>query len=319
MVRAGAPSAAQSIVFDETEVYPELGVLQAATRAGDWRTVSAFFDRFPVADEHCAGAFTVGEVPEAGAMLEAVIARDRQAVLPRVLLAGHFIEMGWQARTSLRAKHVSKEQFAVLHDHLRRAEHLLIDVTAREPGNALAWSLRQTTCLGLGLGQSEARRRYDRIASHHPHHTVAQRRLLQQLCPKWGGSWEAAYAFARECRQSAPPGGGGGIITADVHLECCMEATKAERAEYLRRPAVFQELVAAAHESVLHPAYRARFGWIGAHSVFAAVFSIAGDYPRAAVHFQALGSRASETPWNCLTGDPRAMFAEHRAKALAKG
>jgi hypothetical protein len=317
MARAGAPPT--QTVFDPAVALPEAGVLRAATAAGDWATVSGFFDRFTSEDDRSFGARIVAEVPSAGTMLRQVAERDAGASLPQALLAAHYIALAWAARTSARATQVSGSQFAVMHDQLRQAERLLIGITAREPANALAWSLRLTTALGLELGQSEARRRYDRLAAHHPYHLAGQRRFVQQLCPKWGGSWEAAHAFAHACRNVAPPGGSAGILVADVHLERWLELGRDRAAEqYLRRPEVHGEITEAAQTSVLHPAYRSRFGWISGHSAFAMLFSLIGDQPRAAVHFRALGDFASEIPWHYLD-DPGAAFQHRRAIALAKG
>jgi hypothetical protein len=108
------------------------------------------------------------EVAGVERLLTEVASRDDSHTLPQVLLAARHISMGGQARTGLRARHASRNQFAVFHDHLRRAEQLLIEVVAREPANAMAWALRVTTAMGLELGQSEARRRYDRLAASYP-------------------------------------------------------------------------------------------------------------------------------------------------------
>ncbi|WP_125591408.1 hypothetical protein [Amycolatopsis balhimycina] len=86
----------------------------------------------------------------------------------------------------------------------------------------------------------------------------------------------------------------------------------------MRQPSVHEELAAAATSSVLHPAYRSRFGWVSGHSVFAMAFSLIGDEPRAAAHFRALDGRASEIPWTYLP-DPVAELERRRARALAKG
>ncbi|MGW4523636.1 hypothetical protein [Amycolatopsis sp. NPDC004378] len=305
---------ASAPVFDPAAAYPEAGVLRSAAEAGDWPTVSGFFARFTEPDERSFGVSITMAVPAAEPMLRAVVEREPRATLARVLLAAQLVQRGWTIRGSGRASGVSREQFAALHDHLRQAEQLLIDVTAREPENETAWWLRLTTARGLGLGQSEARRRYDRLTAHHPGFLAAQRNLLQQVCPKWGGSWEAAHAFVRECTTAARPGGPQGVLVPELYLELGAKAGD----DYLRQPAVREEIIAAASASVLHPAYRSRFGWVAGHSTFAMAFSLIGDLPRAAVHFRALDGHASELPWQYLP-DPVAAHAQHRARALAKG
>jgi hypothetical protein len=176
-----------------------------AARAGDWRPVSNFFGHLADEGDRNFAAGVMTEVAGVERLLTEVASRDDSHTLPQVLLAARHISMGGQARTGLRARHASRNQFAVFHDHLRRAEQLLIEVVAREPANAMAWALRVTTAMGLELGQSEARRRYDRLAASYPHHFSGQARLLQQLCPKWSGSWDAMHRFSRECLLAAPP------------------------------------------------------------------------------------------------------------------
>ncbi|MBE1493854.1 hypothetical protein H4696_000954 [Amycolatopsis lexingtonensis] len=235
-----------------------------------------------------------------------------------MLLAAQFVQQGWNVRGTGRAAGVSREQFAAMHEHLRRAEQLLIDVTAREPANAAAWWLRLTTARGLGLGRSEARRRYDRLTAHHPGFLAAQRNLLQQLSPKWGGSWDVAHAFVRECTAAARPGDPQGVLVPELYLEHWLELEPEAGGDYLRQPGIHEEITAAASASVLHPAYRSRFGWVAAHSTFAMAFSLIGDLPRAAVHFRVLGGRASEAPWHYFP-DRVAAHARYRDRALAKG
>jgi hypothetical protein len=305
-------------VFDVAAAYPEAGVLRSAAEAGDWPTVSGFFTRFTTPDEQTFGVTVTMAVSSAEPMLRAAIRRETRSSLPRVLLAAHFVQRGWTIRTSARAAHVSREQFAGMHEQLRHAEQLLIDVTAREPANAPAWWLRMTTSRGLGLGQSETRRRYDRLAAHHPGVLAGQRNLLHQLCPKWGGSWEAAHAFLRECTDAARPGDPQGVLVPELHLEHWLELGADAGGDYLRQPGVREEITAAAMTSVLHPAYHTRFGRVVAHSTFAMAFSLIGDLPRAAAHFRALDGRASEIPWSYLP-DPVAALARHRDRALAKG
>ncbi|OXM65630.1 hypothetical protein [Amycolatopsis vastitatis] len=311
-------SAPPAPVFDPAVVFPEARVLRDATQAGDWPTVSAFFARFTAADERSFGVKITMDVPSAEPMLRDAIRRDRRSSLARVLLAAHLVQRAWTIRSSSRATHVSREQFAGMHEQLRHAEQLLIDITAREPSNELAWSLRITTSRGLELGQSETRRRYDRLAVHHPGFVSAQSNLLQQLCPKWGGSWETAEAFVRECTAAARPGDPQGVLVADLHLERWLDLGTQEGLKHLRQPSVHEELAAAAASSVLHPGYRSRFGWVSAHSVFAMAFSLIGDEPRAAAHFRALDGRASELPWAYLP-HPVAELERRRARALAKG
>ncbi|WP_144125211.1 hypothetical protein [Catellatospora sichuanensis] len=301
-----------------TVAFPEVEDVRAWCRQGAWSALSDLFARLQTVDDVYFMARIVGDLPEADAFLAQAAQAQPSALLPKVLLGARAVGLAWQARTGARAQQVSREQFDGMHAHLRRGERLLIEVTARDPADGAAWALRIINARGLELGQAEARRRYDRLAMHHPHMHGAQAQLLQQLCPKWSGSWEAAFAFARACAAAAPEGGPNAVLIAHAHVEYWRDLRGSERAAYFRRPDVAQELVEAAARSVLHPSFRPDYGWVGAHNHFAAVFSLAGDHRRARVHFEALGDLADRAPWAYL-GDPAEQFARYRALAARRG
>ncbi|MEV8035765.1 hypothetical protein [Streptomyces sp. NPDC086182] len=139
------------------------------------------------------------------------------------------------------------------------------------------------------------------------------------MCPKWGGSWEAAHGFARECLLGAPEGALNGGLVAEAHVEHWLDLSSDGNARtgYLRQAHVHAELVEAAERSVLHPSYRPTYGWVVIQGDFAALFSMIGDTARAAAHFRALGNLASEYPWSYL-GEPAKEFVRHRSAALGR-
>ncbi|MFC7242947.1 hypothetical protein ACFQO7_10710 [Catellatospora aurea] len=304
--------------FDRAAPFPEVRAVQAWCRQGDWDSVARHFAQLPTADAVYFNARAVAEVPGVTTFVGGVSQAQPSAILPKLLLGARAIELAWEARTGAQAQYVSQEQFAEMHEFLRFGEERLLEVTAREPGNGAAWAMRIVNARGLELGQAEARRRYDRLAMHHPHVFFAQTQLLQQLCPKWGGSWEAAFGFARQCAAAAPEGSVNALLIPEVHMEYWATLRGADRDGYLRRPEVLREVTEAALRSVLHPSFRPVYGWVSAHSHFAWVFSLAGDHRRAAVHFRALGGFASEFPWTYL-GDAGQQFAKHRDLALKEG
>lgn len=311
-------------LLDPTEYLPALAGLRSAVRLKDARAVAAAFEALPHEDDRAVACWTVAETPDCEAFLQERADHDPGDPLWRTLLATSLVRRGWEIRSAARARHVSRDRFDSFHAHLRRAEILLIDVCAEHPEFAAAWSLRITTARGLELGRGEAVRRYERLAEHHPHHFSGQVQLLQQLCPKWGGSWEEAHDFARTCARAAPEGSPNGALVAELQLERYLELAEQEgksAAEaYLRASDQHIALREAAAHSVLHPAAdpgasRA----VTAHNDFAAVHSAAGRPAEAAPHFRAVGDRASEFAWGYLGRDPAAVFARHRKSALAKG
>ncbi|MFZ3499807.1 hypothetical protein ACODT5_42495 [Streptomyces sp. 5.8] len=310
-------------LLDPTRAIPALAPLRAAALAGDWDSLAAAFEALPDEDDRTLAARVVAETPGSEKFLRLTAERLPRDPLARTLYADRLITMGWQIRTGDEARFVPAGRMQRFHEQLRLAEGLLIAVCAGHPEYALAWYLRLKTARGLELGLSEARRRYDRLTEHHPGHFGGQFQLLQRLCPKWGGTWEAAQGFADACAESARPGSPAAVLGAVVQLERWLEfigMDHDEAEEYVEDPAQRTALTRAAADSVLHPDFDAeRHHAIECHSVFAALHSLAGRWDDAAPHFRALGNRMSAFPWEYVDSDPVAEFARHRKLALPKG
>jgi hypothetical protein len=304
--------------FEVASAFPEAAWLRQAAAAWDWASIRRYVDGLPAETNR---SFAVGVLSEAKGVegwMRELLAAAPDDVLALTVLGTREVNIGWEIRTAARAEHVSREQFAGLHAHLRQAEQVLIRATALDPSFDAAWARRITTAKGLQLGQNEARRRYDRLAAYHAHHFSGQGGLLQQLCPKWGGSWEAAHAFARECLLNAPEGALNGGMVAEVHMEHWLALRGKEREEYLRQGHVQAEVVEAAERSALHPQFQRGYGWVTVQGHFAALFSLMGDLARAAACFRALGNLASEYPWAYLGGDATAAYVKHRDAAFVR-
>ncbi|MFC4150460.1 hypothetical protein ACFO0M_29760 [Micromonospora mangrovi] len=311
------PAPLPAIDFDPAAAFPEVHDMRAALTARDWPRVRQLLDSRDWAGRSLL-ADVADDIEGVGDFLREVLAHRPGDTVAATMLAGHLVAEGWKIRTSLHAEHVSREQFDQLHEHLRQAEQILIDVCAREPGNVLAWQERLTTARGLQLGQAEARRRYDRLARYAPHHLRAQSGLLQQLCPKWSGSWDAVFAFARERMLAAPEGAQNAVLLAEAHFERYYAFdTDGERAAYVRDPQVVQDIWTAAQRSVLHPHFRHEPGWVSTRSVFALWFGLLDQWAAAAAQFAALGHLGSEYPWNYFGGT--GMLDKFRTEAYAKG
>ncbi|MFG1924277.1 hypothetical protein [Cryptosporangium sp. NPDC048952] len=300
--------------FELIAAYPEMRLFPGATKAGDWPAIAAGFQRLGGWEAASMAIDLIADVPGADQFFRQVVAREPSPMAATIL--GHcLIVAGWRIRSSKSADQVSREQFAALHNHLRDAERTLMDVTARDPRALLAWEGRLTTAMGLELGVAEGRRRYDRLARVVPHHYFAQSSHLQHSLPKWGGSWDEAFAFARQCAASAPPGGLHGAHVAIAHLERWAKLP-GEGEDHAYAVQHQPEVWAAAQRSVLHPAFRPVPGWVGAMNAFAAFFHFAGAPQGAAPFFRAMGNFGSTRWWDYL-GDPVEQF--HTARALSLG
>ena len=318
-----APAAVPPPSLDRLAALPEIRPVLDAANAKDWAALDAGFGALTDPATHLTAVSEVAKTVERG-FLEEVAAAHPTSPLAATLLARRLVADGWEIRTGAWGTDVSAEQWNAFNEHLHRAEQLLIEVTARQPGYTSAWTERLHTARGLSLGQAEARRRYDKIAKVAPHLYGAQNAMIQQLCPKWSGSYESMHAFAVECTTASPPGSVNGAVVAAAHIEHWLMLLRdggSGAAEYIRSSPVQQQLTWAAEHSVLNPAFRPAPGWVGAHCAFAMAFSLADNYPAAATHFNALlagGNLADEAPFNYL-GDPSEEFVKYRKRAFEKG
>ncbi len=314
------PAPAIEPTIDILAAHPQFAAVRAALTAHDWPAVRVSYASLDWAGRDML-ATIAADTDGAAELLRGVLATDPTDTLAAAVLGICLTDEGWAIRTAQRAKYVSKAQFSAFHDYLCRAEQVLIDATARDPGNVVAWTRRLITALGLQLGEAEARRRYGRLATHHPHHLPAQSALLQHLCPKWGGSFDKMHQFAWECMLAAAPGAHNGVLVVYEHVERGLEYAdegSSSIASHFRRPEVRAEIAEAARRSVLHPDFRHDIGWVGVRNAFAMAFSLGGDHQAAAGQFAALGPLATEYPWEYL-GDPVAKFTVYRERAYQKG
>ncbi|SHM57570.1 hypothetical protein [Cryptosporangium aurantiacum] len=301
--------------FHRSTWHPELYVFEAATRAGDWTAIAGAFAQLRHPGAVSLAVRIASDIPGADQFLRQVVAREPSA-LGGTLLGASLVQVGWRARTSYAASRVSRDQFAAFHHHLREAEQTLMDVTARDPSAVSAWEYRLLTARGLELGQAEALRRYARLSRTDPHHYGSQLCMIQQLCPKWGGSWEALYQFAREQAAAAPPGSLSGALVPQAHLERWTTMDDNEVRAYLQSAAA--EVWAAAQRSVLNPQFRLEPRWVTAVNAFAVFFGLLGDQRSTAPFFRLMGDFACDVYWDHL-GDPAEKFYEFRTWALAEG
>jgi hypothetical protein len=302
-----------AVFLDPGVIYPEVAELRAALVARDWARSRAVLDPATPAGR-TELIRMAAELPDLAGHLGEVLRADPADTVAAVLLGSHLTEVAWRVRSRARARHVSREQFAKFHDILRQAEQVLIDAAARNPAEPAAWVCRLPTARGLELGQPEVRRRYDRLAALDPHHLPGQLQLLQQLCPKWGGSWERMHGFAREAADAAPAGSPNAVLIAEAHIEHSMEEATLDASRAYLRPYV-GELREAAQRSVWHSGFRRDIGWVRVAGTFAMAFGLGGDPRSAGSMFAMLGEFGSERPWDYL-GDPASAIRAHRSAAL---
>jgi hypothetical protein len=282
--------------FDSLDSVEEFASLTDALNDGDWTAAEAALAALPP-DAAAYAISLIGGRAGSEKLLEQAVAESPRSACARTTLAVRYIAIGWMIRTGARAENVSAEQFEGFRAWLVAAEQLLIDACALDPDYAPAWGARVLTARALEVGQAEARRRFERVRAQSPHDLPAQIHLFEYLLPKWAGSNEQAEEFSH-AEARAAPGSHSGALVALYHLERWLELDGDEPGrQYMRDPAVVDDLREAARISVLHEDYVGGPLAMQAHSMFAMAFWLSDQREEAAVHFRALDSHATDLPW----------------------
>lgn len=295
--------------------HPVLREADAALRRGDWPGVRTAFAAASSAYEQHLIVAAARSVTGCENLLTVLCGRDASDLLARTMLASRQVGQAWEARGSGRADTVGRDQFATFFAFLEQAEQSLIEVCAREPRFVPAWGVRLVTSRGLELGRSETRRRYQRLSEHSAHDLLAQEQVLQDLLPKWGGSWEQAGGFVWECANQAPPGSPNASLVVVFHIERWVDGDVDLQAVFAD-PAVRRDVWQAGEQSVMHPAFGAAPGWEYALSTFALGYSLIEDWPRAKSCFARLGPHLQDAGWSYFD-KPAEVFAQWQRQAMA--
>jgi hypothetical protein len=316
--RSTPPPDPATLPIDPAQGDADAARLRTAMSSGDWPTARAILESATDPDDHAFFVDMACRVPGSEEWLPDVVRDNLDSTLPLLMYGARAIDWAWEARSSARARHVTRDQFAVFFERLHIAEDSLRAVVRREPDNTTAWTNLITTSRGLQLGLDESRARLDRVLAVHPGHIRAHSLFLQDACRKWHGSHEQMHAFAREAMLKAPAGSPLGYLVADAHIEHWMDLDSGPDADYIRSPQVRSSLLEAADRSVRHPAYRKQRGWPYIHNVFAMALSMAGEMQAAAEQFREIGDLVTRFPWTYHSNDPGATFCKLRSIVYAR-
>ena len=168
-------------------------------------------------------------------------------------------------------------------------------------------------CRGISLGHDEARRATTGSAarSAHVHRGF---RLMQQLLPKWGGSWEQVSGFAAELLRPSRPGPRTAAGRSPRIWSAQAADTDAEGAAYLREPGRHRgdPPSPTGRSGTRVPG---RLPVYTAHDYFAMLFSFGRRRGRGPAFPGP--RRAAAAFWDWYFGDAGTAYARHRAARSA--
>jgi hypothetical protein len=300
--------------FSPYAPYPRLAAADEAVRSRNWPGFRAQYDAVPDWNQRQRIMSVTDTMDQAEPFLKSVIEQDPDDLVATTMFGLRLVHEAWESRPAK----LSRESLAAFEKDLRDAEEVLAWVCEEDETFVPAWVGRVSIAHGLALGSEEIRQRYDRAVGLDPHNLGAQRAFLQSLHPRSGGEFADLHKFAADCAAAAPPGAHNAVLVVEGHLEDWVD----RRAQsYFDASPVWQEIVQAAHRSVLNSDFRRTIGWVEVASTFALGFTLLEEWSLAKRCFKALGTHASAGPfWGHLgPAKPEEEFAKARYKALDQG
>lgn len=124
--------------------------------------------------------------------------------------------------------------------------------------------------------------------------------MLLVLTPKWLGSHDAMFDFARETCAQAPAESGASVVLVEAHYYTAEELDPfgPDVANYWRKPEVVSDVLVANERCSLS-------GFVGMPGIrlrqwLAYALWRSGQFQQARVHFEQIGSVSNYYPWRCM-------------------
>ncbi|QDV32437.1 hypothetical protein [Tautonia plasticadhaerens] len=249
------------------------------------------------------------EPVEAYERVDAGLAGLPEAEALRLVVRGWFwFDYGWEARTNAFAPAVPAGGFERLEDRLALSREAFEAAWELEPDNARVASYLMDIDKSIVGDRAVMERWFDRAMRADGDWYAACLTKLDWLDPKWHGSVEEMLAFGRSCFETGNWRAGITLLSPDAHFRYACMVDRAEGTRYLSSPEVWPEIREAYDEYLEHyPDNNV------ARSKYAALATIAGNYPEAHAQFERLGDRL--TMWSDSPYIPLGMLELMREEA----
>jgi hypothetical protein len=231
--------------------------------------------------------------------------------LPFLAQGDFYTNYAWQARGSGYANTVSKEGWEKYGERLGVAEEFLLRAYELNPTDPRAPSELMTIAKALSYEPEEMEKWFKTAIAVDPRYYRPYTNKLNYLMPKWYGSKEEMFAFARQCSETSPAASRVGLILLDAHDEMFWRSgdTKEERKKYYQQPHVWGEIKVTYKEFLgKHPDSRWDRNFL-AKSACRAL-----DYEEARRQFEIIGDNFEEEVWGSEKN-----FIRNRAIAYSDG
>lgn len=218
-----------------------------------------------------------------------------------------YVSYAWQARGSGYANTITPEGRKLFNERLRQAEKFLTKAYTIDPDISIApYKMMTVAQVHPDRQDTDLEIWFQRAIHADPTDYYIYKLRADYLEPKWGGSMDERFAFARDTFKNAPVNSMAPLILAQAHW-AVYEKDNDEK--YFQRPEVWSELKAVYKELIKrYPDSMKRHNW------FARTACIAGDFDTAKAEFEIIGDRWEQSAWNTHEN-----FVYNKQLAIQKG
>jgi tetratricopeptide (TPR) repeat protein len=151
-----------------------------------------------------------------------------------------YVDYAWHARGSGWANTVTEEGYRLFKERLLKARNYLEKAYIADYSDPVVPSGLIKVALGLGSDYAEMEKQFQRAIKADRSAYEAYGAKFTFLMPKWHGSREEMFSFARETARNAPADSLAPLVLAKAHWE--MYARSEDRASYFQQPEVWNEV-----------------------------------------------------------------------------
>lgn len=222
--------------------------------------------------------------------LKSWLTQNNSSHFANACLGRVYINYAWEARGTGFANTVTEEGHSLFKDRLRTAREYLEKAYSLDQSDPHVPAYLITVARGLGLERAEVEKQFKRAISADPRDKQAYSAKLQYLMPKWYGSEEEMFSFAREAAKKAPADSRIPAVLAEAHWEMYYRSDPG--VSYFRNPKVWKEMKEVYLTlSERFPNSNEISNW------FAETAYLAGDYDTAREEFKKIGDDWLEAAW----------------------
>ncbi|MFH8379888.1 hypothetical protein ACH4E7_02935 [Kitasatospora sp. NPDC018058] len=290
---------------------PEGEAVEAAARAGDWRSAAAYLEA--AGTDWDLRWYRLGHLSNAAAdddtFVKAWLAERPNDPGAALVHADAMVALAGKLRGAKTAKHTTQEQFDAFHRVLAESEAACRRAAELAPADPSPYIAQIWIAVGLGWSHERFQALWAEIVSRAPHHFGAHTAALQYWCAKWRGSHELMHEFARKAAASAP----AGDLLAALPLFAVFEQEIRDGNDAIfRLPETAAAVDAAWREVAQAPLGHHRLPQV--RHVLAYSLEGVGRHAEAVQQFQLIGPFCGAFPWNYYS-NPLKEFGNSRARA----